>query len=87
MKRHLDEAKPEPITLGPFEEIVGRLVFVDGEGEFVDVVLTSGRLRYPYDSPAAEVCREELPGLEGDLVGILRLAHPEKPIIVRCLSN
>lgn len=73
--------------LQPFEEVKGRLIHVERcDGQAV-VLLSTGTVSFPVGSTEADIAETELIGHEGDVVHLLRLDLPQRPIVVRVESG
>lgn len=73
---------PHNIRLQPWEEVVGRIRFVE-EREFQFVVgLAGGSVIFPLGSAEAAIVGEQLEDANGELVSILRTGLDDPPIVV-----
>jgi hypothetical protein len=75
-------AETDHVHLDPWEELTGELVEITvGDGRVI-VELSGGTLAYPIDSVEADQMQEELTGMKGRTVGILRTDNTESPLAI-----
>lgn len=80
--RETPDIKTDSLSLGPYEELRGRLESLVQNDRSLYIYLSSGTLRFESESMAADICTDVLEGREGASVSILRTASPEAPVIV-----
>jgi len=75
------------LALELWGEIVGRLIAVRREENWLRVELDCGVLLFPIDGPGAITLEEDLRDLIGKVIGIIRTDLGERTILVRVLKD
>ena len=76
-------ADTDSLRLQPWQEYVGEFAGLCEEQGFLIVEFSKCRLRFNDPSPSAEILRDELAGVEGRRVTILRTDLPDRPVVIK----
>lgn len=75
------------INLRHLDEVVGRFLGLEMDGEWLQVKMSLGTLLFPIHSDEARLLTDGLDGLLGQVVGILRTDSADRPIAIRIVGE